>query len=70
MTALAYVKQESGEPGGAVGRGKSTYKGDKPDEPWGSRLRIGSVNVGTLARRSGEVVKMVERRKLEKVQVC
>src|SRR5208282_3118806 len=37
----------------------------KPDEPHGYRLRTGCVNVGTLARRSGEVVEMVSRRKLD-----
>ena len=52
---LAYVKQDSGGPGGTVGRRNSTNEGAKPDEPRGCQLRIGSVNVGTLARRSGEV---------------
>ena len=60
---LAYVKQDSGGPGGTVGRGNLTNEGAKPDEPRGCQLRIGSVNVGTLARRSGDVVEMVGRRK-------
>ena len=48
-----------------MGRRNSTNEGAKPDEPRGCQLRIGSVNVGTLARRSGEVVEMVGRRKLD-----
>jgi exonuclease III len=43
----------------------SIYEGAKPDEPRGCRLRIGNVNVGTLVKRSGEVVEMVGRRKLD-----
>ena len=71
---LAYDKQDSGGPDGTVGRGIDTdsccqfldlNEGAKPDEAHGYRLRIGCVNVGTLARRSGEVVGMVSRRKLD-----
>jgi hypothetical protein len=62
---LAYDKQDSGGPGGTVGRLKSTNEGDKPDGPRGCRFRIGSLNVGTLRKRSGEVVEMIARRRLD-----
>ena len=40
-----------------------TNEGAKPDETQGYRFRIGCVNVGTLTKRSGEVVEMISRRK-------
>ena len=71
---LAYDKQDSGGPGGTVGRGIDTdsccqfldlNEGAKPEETQGNRFRIGCVNVGTLTKRSGEVVEMINRRKLD-----
>lgn len=38
---------------------------NKPDRLRGLKLRVGTVNVGTMARRSGEIVDMVARRKLD-----
>jgi len=69
---LTYDKQDSGEPGGPVVRlGRTgvrpgrTHDGDKPDVPRERRLRVGSVNVGTMAGRSAEVWEMVARRRLD-----
>ena len=42
-----------------------TYEGRKPDKPRGCRVRFGTVNVGTMSKRSGEIVDMVARWKLD-----
>jgi len=62
---LAVVKHQSGEAGTAVARLKRTDDERKPDPPQRSRLRIGTVNVGSMCRRSREVVEMIARRRLD-----
>lgn len=46
-------------------RGGDQRKHGGPGAPCTCQLRIGSVNMGTMSRRSGEVADMVARRRLD-----
>ncbi|HXJ94687.1 MAG TPA: reverse transcriptase domain-containing protein [Terriglobia bacterium] len=64
-TPLAYDKQKGGEPGGTAVRSDRIYEGAKLEAPQGCRLRVGCLNVGSLSKRSGEVVELAARRRLD-----
>jgi exonuclease III len=42
-----------------------TYEGQKPDTPQGRLVRIGTVNVGTMSKKTGDVTDMVARWRLD-----
>ena len=62
---LAVVKHQNGEAETAVARVKRIHDERKPDSSQLSRLWNGTVNVGSMCKRSREVVEMIARRRLD-----
>ena len=77
-TFSAYKKQNDGEPGETAGRSSRHYEDPRPDALQGSWwegrkntsyvpdcIRFTTWNIGTMSRRSAEVVETLHRRKID-----